>query len=438
MPQASPTYPTGNIPLFIAFRVLFNVRFYYPVLGILFLDLGISLEQYSILNAVWAATIIVLEIPSGALADLIGRRRMVVTAGVLMVCEMLIFAFSPAGPWLFWLLALNRVLSGAAEACASGADEALAYDSLDPANREATWPDVLARLVRWSSGSFFIAMIVGAAVFDAGLLNRIAGWLGFVPGLLQTQTLRWPVFLTLATAVPALVCALLMREPPGRPPMQQAPIAGAIRNIFSAARFVFTSRRILLLLLVAVLFDSTVRIFLTFASNYYRLIGLPEFTNGILGSAYALLGFVAAFFARKLTGRMPVWAVFILVGGILFAGLCGLAVATPVWGVWVLLPIGLAMPMLYYFLSNFLNEWTDSSIRATVLSFRGMAMNLGYGFAGISFAAVTAGIRASSPGLTQNELFHRSLLSLPAAFAVGAVLVAAFARTTSSKAPEGS
>jgi hypothetical protein len=281
-------------------------------------------------------------------------------------------------------------------------------------------------------------MIVGAAVFDAGLLNRTAGWLGLSPGLLQSQTLRWPVYLTLATAVPALACALLMREPPGRPPAHRAPIAGAIRNIFSAARFVFTSRRILLLLLVAVLFDSTVRIFLTFASNYYRLIELPEFTNGILGSAYALLGFVSAFFARRLAGRVPAWTVFILVGCLLFAGLCGLAVATPYWGVWVLLPIGLAMPMLYYFLSNFLNEWTDSSIRATVLSFRGMAMNLGYGFAGISFAAITAGIRSSSPELTTNELFHRSLLSLPAAFAGGALLVAAFAWITRRKSPGAS
>jgi hypothetical protein len=27
-----------NIPLFIAFRVLFHARFYYPVIGVLFLE----------------------------------------------------------------------------------------------------------------------------------------------------------------------------------------------------------------------------------------------------------------------------------------------------------------------------------------------------------------------------------------------------------------
>ena len=100
------------------------------MLGVLFLDLGLKLEQYAILNVIWAVTILLFEIPSGAFADVIGRRLMVIVAAALMVGEMFVFAFAPVGVWLFPLLVINRVLSGMAEACASGADEALAYDSL--------------------------------------------------------------------------------------------------------------------------------------------------------------------------------------------------------------------------------------------------------------------------------------------------------------------
>ncbi|MGA0093864.1 MAG: MFS transporter, partial [Chthoniobacterales bacterium] len=107
-----------NLPLFVAFRVLFHARFYYPVIGVLFLDLGLTLEQYALLNVIWAVVIIVLEIPSGALADVIGRKRVVVLAAVLMVAEMAVFAFAPRGMWMFWLRVLNRILSGAAAACA--------------------------------------------------------------------------------------------------------------------------------------------------------------------------------------------------------------------------------------------------------------------------------------------------------------------------------
>ncbi|TSA36137.1 MAG: MFS transporter [Verrucomicrobiaceae bacterium] len=414
-----------NIPLFIAFRVFFNARFYYPVLGVLFLDLGLSLEQYALLNSVWAATILLFEIPSGALADLIGRKSMVVLAAALMVVEMSVFAFAPPGPWLFPLLILNRILSGTAEACASGADEALAYDSLAEENREARWRDVLTTLMRWSSAAFFVAMILGALAFDRHIAGQVLKFLGF-DGAVPTTT-RWPVFMTLATSLPALACALAMSEP-GDARHEGHPIQGAIVNIVAGARFVFSDPRIRLLLLCAVLFDSLVRLFLTFASNYYRLIEIPEFVNGFLGSFYALLGFIAASLARRAAARFSATQVFVMVGILIFAGLCGLCLATPYWGVWVVLPIGLSMPLMQYFLSNYINAWTESGLRATVLSFRGMAINLGYGFAGLAFAAFTSALRASAPGLSENALFGKSLIALPVGFAVGSVLLLATAR----------
>lgn len=409
-----------NIPLFIAFRVFFNTRFYYPVLGVLFLDLGLSLEQYALLNTVWAATILLLEVPSGALADLFGRRRLVVTAGILMVLEMAVFAFAPQGKWLFPLLVLNRILSGTAEACASGADEALAYDSLEETDRDARWRAVLSNLVRWSSASFFVAMILGALAFDrhfAGVVFQYFHW-----NATSVETTRWPVYLTLGMSFVALACALAMREPHlSSATPQTHPMRIAIATILAGARFVFSDPRIRLLLLCAVLFDSTVRLFLTFASNYYRLIELPEYMNGFLGSAYALLGFLAASVARRLAAKYSAATVFTLVGILILMGLTGLCFATPIWGLWVVIPIGLSMPMMQYFLSNYLNTWTDSNLRATVLSFRGVAINLGYGLAGLGFAAVTSAIRTSRPGLSENAIFGRALFSMPVVFLLGAV-----------------
>jgi len=408
-----------NIPLFIAFRVFFNARFYYPVLGVLFLDLGLSLEQYASLNVIWALTILLLEIPSGALADVIGRRWMVILAGTLMVGEMAVFAFAPVGPWLFPFLILNRILSGVAEACASGADEALAYDSLPIEGREELWRGVLANLIRWSSGAFFVAMILGALSFDRDFLQGAAdfvGWSGAVG-----DTTRWPVYLTLATSVPALICACLMRE--HRPTNESRTTRHLMRkawaNILTGAKFVFLDVRVRLLLLCAILFDSLVRLFLTFGSNFYRLIEIPEFANGLLGSLYALLGFAAAAIARRMAKRLrPVW-VFCLLAALIFLGLLGLCLATPVWGVWVVIPLGLSMPMMSYFVSSYLNQWTDSALRATVLSFRGVALNIGYAVAGMGFAGVASTIRASGSWPSENAIFGKALLSLPIAFALG-------------------
>lgn len=418
-----------NIPLFIAFRVLFNARFYYPILGVLFLDLGLTLEQYALLNVVWAVAIVTLEIPSGALADLIGRKRMVVLAAVFMVVELGIFSFAPAGnaSLFFALLVVNRLLSGAAEAAASGADEALAYDSMAADGRVGEWPNVLATLMRWQSGAFFVAMVAGGALYDAAFVGNLAAWFGmdWVPA--QAATVRWPVYATLATAVLCLGVALALREPLSATRTETASVGRALRNIWLGARCVVTDRRILFVIMAGLVCDSAVRLFLTFASNFYRLIELPPVANGVIGSGFALLGFVAAPLARRLVERGSAGTNFLIAGGIAFLGLVGAALAIPVYGVVAILPLGLAMPFVGFFLSHYLNSWSGSELRATVLSFRGVALNLGYGFAGLLFAGLTARLRTASPGASENEIFGASLVGLPIAFGVCAAAVALFA-----------
>ena len=59
--KSSP-FAIKNIRLFIAFRIFFNARFYYPVFTILFLDFGLTMAQFALLNAIWAATIVELSL----------------------------------------------------------------------------------------------------------------------------------------------------------------------------------------------------------------------------------------------------------------------------------------------------------------------------------------------------------------------------------------
>ncbi len=204
-----------NIPLFIAFRLLFNARFYYPIFAVIQLDYGLTMPQFAILNAIWAVSIVLLEVPSGALADRIGRKRMVVLASVLMVLEMALIAFVPLGnvTLVFWVWVINRVLSGAAEAAASGADEALAYDSIPEEDQKIRWPGVLSRLMTLSSLALVVAMLVGAAVYDPAFLNRVIGWFGGEGNFDKETVLRFPVYLTLATAICAVIVSLAMKEP---------------------------------------------------------------------------------------------------------------------------------------------------------------------------------------------------------------------------------
>jgi hypothetical protein len=274
-------------------------------------------------------------------------------------------------------------------------------------------------------------MVSGAALFDQNLMSNLFAWTGWTPA--PGATVRWPIYATLITSIACLFVALNFREPPTHLPGGHHAVGRAWQNVIEGAVHVFTSRRILFLMVAALVIDSFVRIFLTFASNYYRLIELPPFVNGMLGSALALLGFGVAPLAKRMVAHRGVVANYFVVAGLVLIGLTGTAMAWPYWGAWVVVPLGVAMSALQFFTSNYLNEWTESNVRATVLSFRGVAFNLGYAVAGILFAQLTAHLRGAHPGAGENAIFAMSLPWLPSVFLGCGILLWLALRWTRSR-----
>jgi MFS family permease len=412
-----------NIRLFILFRVLFNARFYYPVFSILFLDFGLSLAQFATLNAVWAATIVLCEVPSGALADSFGRRNLLVLAGGLMVVEISLWAFVPHGnlELLFWVLVLNRILSGMAEAAASGADEALAYDSLQQQGSVKDWGRVLERLIQFQSAGFVIAMTLGGVLYDPPLLQRLAGWIGISWEVTRETTLRLPLYFTLATALLTLLVTLQMREVATSanhvPATAQPSIRAAFALVWQAGRWIFRTPFVLVLMLFGLLADSVIRMLMTMSSQYYRLIEIPEALFGVIGSLLALGGFVMPGLARRLTERRSPRFNLLLTAALILLGLGGICLVWPWVGLLPALLLFSSMYLVSFFLSYYLNQATSSEQRATVLSFKGLFLNLGYGGIGLLYALLLAFLRRQATlnqpemveEMVKNQVFAASL-----------------------------
>lgn len=373
-----------NVRWYAWFTTAFHARFYYPVLAILFLDLGLSLSQFVTLNAIWAGTILLAEVPSGALADLLGRRRLLILAASLMVLEMLVLLCAPrdAGVWLFGFCAVNRVLSGLAEAAASGADEALAYDSLD--DREG-WDEVLEVTMRLRAGAMVLAMVTGALVYDAGAL-----------GLDQDVAQRLPVLLCLGQAVAAFLISLRFCELEGG--RARVGFSMVLKQTWGAARWVFTTRAALLVVLGGLLIDGVMRNFATISSEYYRLIGVPTFSFGFIAAGTALLGMWTPILSRILVRRFSPLVNFTMTAIWMFFALFFLGKAWVSWGVIPGVGIMVALSHLGFLVSCYLNDLASSDQRATVLSVKGLLFNIGYGVVSLCFAGAVAWRREESVG----------------------------------------
>lgn len=416
-----------NIRLFIAFRVLFNSRFYYPVFTILFLDFGLTVAQFAVLNAVWAATIVLAEVPSGALADIFGRRRLIVSAASIMVFEIGMISFVPiASPSLvFAVFLVNRVFSGLAEAAASGADEAIAYDSLAEKGLSDQWGSVLEVLMRFQSIGFIVAMSLGAAIYDHRLLETIGRFSGLDIALSREITMRFPLYLTLMLALGAWVVALKMKDPPSIGSGSGSEVQGgrqAARLILEAGLWICRTPFALAVILFGMLFDGIIRMIVTLSSQYYRMIDLPESLFGLIGSFMALLGLVIPRAAGKIAEKggpsRALWVTALLA----LAGLAAMNRFQPYYGLVPALVTFSAMYFTGFFVSFYLNQTTPSNQRATVLSFKGLAFNISYGMLGVLYALVLKtgkqGLDAVNP---ENTVFVETFFWFPLTFAVGFV-----------------
>jgi MFS family permease len=380
----------------------------------MFLDLGLSASEYSLLNFVWAIVIVFAEVPSGVLADRIGRRPLIIAAAICMVLEMLVLLTAPINGGLTLLLfcLANRILSGSAEALASGADESLAYDSLAAESRSKEWPKVLADVMHWQSLAMVLAMLVGATVYDPQLMNKALAILGSSVRLEQGTTLRFPILLNLISASVVLWVALGMREPAMRHSASGviASPKGAWHGIVSAGNWILRTPVALFVIVGGVLIDSVIRVFLTFGSVFFRLIDLPEASFGLIGAAMAGLGMVISPIARKLVSTGSLLRNYTILAVLTFIGLAGVALKIPFWGVLFAFPLAAAMTALAFVISNTLNPLVSSEQRATVLSFKGLIFNLGYGFASLVFAL---GLRSLRDKGSPDQAFADAIEVLP-------------------------
>lgn len=379
-----------NVRCFLMFRSSYFARFYYPVFTLLYLDYGLTLSQFAMLNVVWAATIVLAEVPSGAFADTLGRKKLVVLSSIVMFIEIAMIAFVPTGNpnLVFMVFLVNRVLSGLAMALASGADEALAYDTLKEQGKEDLWPRVLQIQLRIASSVGIVVTLVGAAMYDVNFMTHVYHLLGFSAPETTQDIMRIPVYATLFVALIAMYAAFSMREEKTLPndSSKLATTMASLKLTMNTGKWVISTPYVLFILLYYSLFEHTSRMFLTMNSQYYRAIDIPIIYFGLIGAGISLLQIVLAGQSRKLAESIAPRRFIAIMGIATMATYYWISLGWSIYGVIPALLLIFIIMTMNIFISYHLNKNTESHNRATVLSFKGLMFNLGYGMIGILYA----------------------------------------------------
>ena len=121
-----------NVLLLLLIESLGSMIFFLPI-GMMFkVARGLSISQIFLIESISFLVSIVLEVPSGWLADKIGFKKAICIAGGFLLAARVVVLFS----FSFWSFLSVSVLTGIGYAILSGCDTSLMYVSVDPKDAE--------------------------------------------------------------------------------------------------------------------------------------------------------------------------------------------------------------------------------------------------------------------------------------------------------------
>ncbi|MGW9197470.1 MFS transporter [Micromonospora chersina] len=207
-----------------------------PVMILLMQERGLSLSQIGLVATAQGLVVLALELPTGGLADALGRKPVLVLAWAICVASLVLFAVADS----FWLFFLVWALQGIYRALDSGPLESWYVDATLAADPKA----------EYERGLGWAGTVIGVAIGAGALLGGGLVALGPV-GPVSALTLPVLVAIALQVAALAALTVLLVEHRPARGASAvRASVAEAPRMVGQAVGLLRRNR--VLLALVAV------------------------------------------------------------------------------------------------------------------------------------------------------------------------------------------
>ncbi len=328
-----------TLAVFRLYQLFNGMIFEGPIWAVFLLSRGLTLTQFGFVEATLHVGMLLAQIPTGALADALGRRRLLMCAGFFAATAELGYVYAPG----FALICVAGGIHGVAFALRTGADEAYLFDSLAHDDAHALFPRMLGGL--WAVFQF-----AGAVSFMAG-------------GLIATYSRPLAFWLT-------AVCALLASAIATRLPDDAR--GGARAGVTVAAsglRALFRAPRLGVLTLAWSIYWAAVTSWWYYAAPLFHDKGASDALLGVVlgGAMLASSGF--SWIGGRIGERVPLTASVAVASLAAAVGLVAGAELPGLAGPVVLLMVIAGAPELVYVtLSTYLQHNTRSEYRATSMS----------------------------------------------------------------------
>lgn len=345
----------NNITKITIIRFLQSFHLYIHAYALILMARGLTLVQITSLESIVIAVIFLMEIPTGIVADRIGRKWSITCALIFMMSAETLFLFATH----YGMYILVSALTGVGFAFASGAIEAMVYDSLPVENRDHAMKRAMGSINSWSRIAFFIAPIVGAIIM----------------GNLEPERYVIAIALTASVLLIAVLISLTLKEPASEWNSDEPDSLTILRDGIAELRGNALLKRLMLLVIFTSPFTSI--LIVTLGAPYLAQNDVSPFVIGMtlsLGSLLAVFTQRYAYKFEEILGQERAIWILLLLPGVMYWVLAWVSGAiAPV--IIIILMYG-TNDMKSPLFSAYQNALIASKNRATVLSLMNMFVNL--------------------------------------------------------------
>lgn len=344
-----------NIPRLYIIKISKWFMLYMPIVVLFYESNGLQMKDIMILQAVYSIMIVILEIPSGYMADVWGRKRTILMGSLLGVAGFTIYGTS----YGFWGFLIAEIILGIGQSFVSGADSAMLYDSLLENRKEKKYSKFEGR----------ISSLGNLAEAAAALLS-IA---------LVTISLRTPYHGQIIVAALAVPAAMTLSEPVRHKKLMNMDFL----EILKISRFALFENRVLRRNILFSAFTGCATLTMAwFAQKFFEYSNIDKIWFGLLWASLNLTVAFASFFAYKVEAYLKPRGTIILISLAIPLGYIFLSISGLVWGLGVLFMFYLVRGYATPVLKDYINRITGSEVRATVLSVRNFIIRICFSAAG--------------------------------------------------------
>jgi MFS family permease len=352
-----------NVRLLIAFAAFQFILFPIPIITLFWKDqIGMSLADIMVLQAIFGLAVVLFEFPSGYVADRVGYRWSLLVSTGLLMAGWLLYTRAES----FWAVAIAETTLGAGSAFMSGADRALLWVSLDGASRTTQY-------TRWDGR-------IRAVSQSAEALSAAAG------GWLYAMGPRWPFWLQVPAAALALSTAALLHEVP-RPR-----VAGGRSHTERALHIIgFTlwhHRRLRAAMALSVALGLSTFVMIWLIQPYMQARGIPAAWFGPLWACAHVWLAAVSLASSRVVGALGVQPALLGCCLLVPLGYAGLSLSHAAWGIVFYLFFmtirGLQGPIL----ATVMQQDAPPEDRASVLSIATLVFRLSFVVAGPPIGAM--------------------------------------------------